>query len=67
MLNEEVVGTVTSGDWGHRVGMNLAHAFVVPELATDGSRMELDLCGELVGAEVMASSPYDPEFSRVRS
>ena len=64
MLNDEVVGTVTSGDWGHRVGMNLAYAFVAPKLAADGSRMELDLCGELVGAEVIAASPYDPEFSR---
>ena len=66
MLNDEVVGTVTSGDWGHRVGMNLAYAFVVPKLGADGSRMELDLCGDLVGAEVIAASPYDPEFRRVR-
>ena len=66
MMNEKVVGTVTSGEWGHRVGMNLAHAFVVPELAAEGSRMELDMCGDLVEAEAIAASPYDPEFGRMR-
>ena len=66
MLEDRVVGTVTSGDWGHRVEMNLAYAFVATDLAAVGSRMELDSCGELVGAEVIAVSPYDPEFSRPR-
>ncbi len=66
MRGDTVVGTVTSGDWGHRVGMNLAYAFVLPELAEVGSVAELDLCGERVRAEVIPPSPYDPEFKRVR-
>lgn len=66
MQGEMVVGTVTSGDWGHRVGMNLAYAFVEPELADEGSTMQLDLCGELVTATVIATSPYDPDFDRIR-
>ncbi len=67
MLDGNVVGTITSGDWGHRVGLNLAYAFVEPELASIGSTMQLDLLGDLVGAEVIAPSPYDPEFARIRS
>lgn len=59
VLGNAVVGTITSGDWGHRVGMNLALAFVDPALASEGSTMQLDLCGDLVGAEVIAPSPYD--------
>ncbi len=59
-----VVGTVTSGDWGHRVGMNLAYAFVDPGLSAPGSTMQLDLCGDLVGAEVIEPSPYDLGFTR---
>ncbi len=67
MKNGAVVGTVTSGDWGHRVAMNLAYAFVSPENADPGSAMQLDLCGDLVQAEVIAASPYDPSYSRMRS
>jgi len=66
MQGDKVVGTVTSGDWGHRVGMNLAYAFVDPAHAEIGTTMQLDLCGELVAAEVIAPSPYDPGFERMR-
>jgi len=67
MQGDTVVGTVTSGDWGHRVGMNLAYAFVVPALSEEGSTMELDLCGDLVAAKVIAPSPYDPDYTLIRS
>ncbi len=62
-----VVGTITSAGWGHRVGLNLAYAFVVPDLSQTGSEMMLDLCGDLVAARVIAPSPYDPGFSRIQS
>jgi dimethylglycine dehydrogenase len=55
-----VVGTVTSGAWGHRVGMNLALAFVRPKFARVGAKMMLDLCGETVEATVIPPSHYDP-------
>lgn len=67
MLGDKVVGTITSGDYGHRVGMNLAYAFIAPELARTGAEMELDLCGERVGAQIIDPSPYDPSFKRMRS
>ena len=66
MQCDTVVGTITSGDWGHRVGMNLALAFVDPGLASEGSTMQLDLCGNLIGAEVIAPSPYDPSNALAR-
>jgi dimethylglycine dehydrogenase len=67
MQGEKVVGTVTSADWGHRLGMNLAYAFVDPQFARVGTILQLDMYGELVAAEVIAPSPYDPEFNRMRS
>lgn len=67
MLDDRVVGTVTSGDWGHRVGLNLAYAFVDPVLSEVGCVMQLDHLGDLVGAEVIAPSPYDPAFTRMKS
>nr|MDJ1017933.1 glycine cleavage T C-terminal barrel domain-containing protein [Paracoccaceae bacterium] len=67
MTGDRVVGTVTSGDWGHRVGLNLAYAFVDADVADEGSAMELDLCGRRVASTVIAPSPYDPGFERMRS
>ena len=66
MLGGKVVGTVTSGDWGHRVGKNLAYAFVQPELAEVGSKMSVDLLGTDVPAEVVERCLYDPENKLVR-
>ncbi|WP_170552723.1 GcvT family protein [Ruegeria atlantica] len=66
MQGERVVGTITSGDWGHRTGLNLAHGFVDPELADIGAEMELDSCGHRVRATVIPPSPYDPGFERMR-
>ncbi|PRY78962.1 dimethylglycine dehydrogenase [Yoonia maritima] len=67
MQGDKVVGTVTSGEYGHRVGMNLAYAFVLPEFGNPGSAMELDLCGDRIRAQVIEPSPYDPKFERMRS
>lgn len=67
MQGDRVVGTVTSADWVHRVGMNLAYAFIDPPLARVGMLVHIDICGDLVLAEVIAPSPYDPTFERMRS
>ncbi|WP_299560267.1 FAD-dependent oxidoreductase [uncultured Sulfitobacter sp.] len=67
MQDEKVVGTVTSGEYGHRVGMNLAYAFVAPESAHPGTAMTLDLCGVRIAAQVIDAAPYDPGFERMRS
>ncbi|MEZ5799451.1 MAG: aminomethyltransferase family protein [Nitratireductor sp.] len=66
MDGAEVVGTITSAAYGYRVGMNLAYAFVRPQWAEAGTTMQLDLCGDLVGAQVIEPSPHDPDFERMR-
>ncbi|MCB2130459.1 MAG: GcvT family protein [Rhodobacteraceae bacterium] len=67
MREGRVAGTVTSGDWGHRVGKNLAYAFVDSGLAAAGEVVQIDMYGDLVGATVIDGSPYDPSHSRMRS
>ncbi len=67
MEGDTVVGTITSGDWGHRLGVNLAYAFVTPDKADVGTVLHLDLLGDLVPAEVIEASPYDPDFERIRA
>ncbi len=67
MRGAEVVGTVTSGDWGYRTGLNLAYAFVLPGLAAPGTETTIDILGDLTPAGVIAPSPYDPDFARLRA
>ncbi|MEO0991709.1 MAG: glycine cleavage T C-terminal barrel domain-containing protein, partial [Pseudomonadota bacterium] len=66
MRDGQVVGTVTSGDWGHRTGSNLALAFVAPDLAAEGTSMVIDLLGELCPATVIPPCPYDPDFALLK-
>ena len=67
MRDGQVVGTVTSGDWGHRTGLNLALAFVEPGLAEVGTEVTIDMLGTDFAAAVIPPCPYDPEFTRVRA
>ncbi len=66
MREREVVGTVTSGDWGHRVGMNLAYAFVDPSHAERGAELMVDIIGISTPATVITAGPYDPEHGLMR-
>lgn len=67
MLDGQVIGTVTSGEWGHRVGMNLAYAFVEPAHAHMCSRFDIDIIGTLTPAEIIPPCPYDPGYERIRA
>ncbi len=62
-----VVGTVTSAGWGHRVGRNIAMGFVEPDVAEIGTRLEVEVIGEAVPAEVVDECLYDPKNTRVRA
>ena len=59
-VDGRVIGTITSGDWGHRLGMNLAYGFVTPEHAVIGTKMTVDVIGKPVLATVIDAGPYDP-------
>ncbi|MEO0342879.1 MAG: FAD-dependent oxidoreductase [Pseudomonadota bacterium] len=50
---DAVVGTTTSGGYGHRTNLNLALAFVDTNLATTGSNLKIDLIGDLFHAEII--------------
>ena len=67
MEDSRVIGTVTSGGWGHRVERNLALAFVTPDRAAIGSQNKIDILGDLAQAQVIAPSPYDPDMTLPRA
>tara|TARA_R110002096_G_scaffold22170_11_gene71628 strand:- start:11171 stop:13588 length:2418 start_codon:yes stop_codon:yes gene_type:complete len=67
MLDGNVIGTVTSGDWGHRTAKNIAYAFVDPAFAAEGAKFEIDIIGTMTSAKVVAQCQYDPDNTLMRS
>jgi dimethylglycine dehydrogenase len=66
MRDGKVVGTVSSGGWGHRTGKNIAYAFVVPSLSAHGTQLEIDVLGHIVAAQITDQALYDPQMTRPR-
>jgi dimethylglycine dehydrogenase len=66
LSGDAIVGTVTSGAMGHRTGLNLALAYIRPDLAKTGTAVGIDLVGRERRARVVEPSPYDPQFARLR-
>jgi 4-methylaminobutanoate oxidase (formaldehyde-forming) len=63
----ELVGRVTSGGYGYAVEASIALAYVPVEHSAPGTRVEVDIFGEWVRAEVRAEPLYDPTGERVRA
>jgi 4-methylaminobutanoate oxidase (formaldehyde-forming) len=64
---DELVGRVTSGGYGYAVGASIALAYVPVAYAAPGTRVEVDIFGDWVPAEVRAEPLYDPAGERVRA
>ena len=63
----ELVGFVTSGDYGHSLGKSFAMAMVNRELATEGTELTVHVVGAERSAKVIAASPYDPGGKAMRN
>ena len=65
-----IVGHLTSGNYGHRLGAAVGLGYVpcAGETAESllASRYEIDVAGQLVPAEASLAPLYDPEGARVR-
>lgn len=66
-LGDEVVGRVTSGGYGWRVGKSLALAMVRPDLATEGKELEIVILGKRHKAVIIPDSPFDPDNNALRA
>ncbi len=64
--NGKVVGTVTSGDYGHRVERNIAFAYLDTDLSPDAD-LVIDIIGQKIPATVFNDPAYDPTGLRFRS
>ena len=67
MEADSVVGTVTSGGFGHRTQQNIALAFLDPAISEVGTQLEIDMLRKRVSVTVCDAGLYDPTMSLVRS
>ena len=65
--NGAVVGSVTSGGYGHAIGRSLALAYLQSAHAAPGTELAVSLLDERRPARVLAQPPFDPENLRPRS
>jgi 4-methylaminobutanoate oxidase (formaldehyde-forming) len=65
-IGGEVVGRVTSGNYGWAVERSIAYAYLPPDVGI-GARGEIDVFGEWIGFEVAREPLYDPASERIRA
>jgi dimethylglycine dehydrogenase len=63
------VGWVTSGGYGHHVGLSLAQGYLPAALAnrTDTDLFEVEIMGRRLPARVAIDPPFDPSGARMRA
>src|SRR4051812_14252786 len=61
-----IAGRVTSGGYGYTVARSIAYAYLPAELASAGTRVEVEIFGEWVGGAVAAEPLLDPAGERIR-
>ena len=66
-LNGRLVGRVTHGGYGWRVGKSLALAMVEPALGDIGQHLDVTILGKAYRATVVAETPFDPSNERLRA
>ena len=67
MLDGRNVGLVTSGGWSFTLNKSIALAYVRSDLATPGTRLDIEILGERRAATVGREPLYDPENARLRA
>jgi len=64
----KVVGETTSGGWGYRTDQSIALGMLSVELATPGTKVEIDIFGKRCSATVQADEPlWDSANERLRA
>jgi dimethylglycine dehydrogenase len=67
LVGDEAVGYVSSGGFAHHLGLSMAFAYVPVALAVAGTKVDVEINGVRVAAEVQGGALYDPKGLRMRS
>jgi len=62
-----VLSRVRSGGYGYTLKRNIAYAYLPSELSTVGTRLEVEIFDQRLGAEVMPIVLFDPNNGRLRA
>ncbi|MGH7156421.1 MAG: aminomethyltransferase family protein, partial [Acetobacteraceae bacterium] len=62
----EPVGLVTSGGWSHTLSASIALAYVRSDLAAPGTKLQIEIFGELCNATVKQEPLFDPTNTHPR-
>jgi dimethylglycine dehydrogenase len=57
----------SSGGYGHRVEKSIALGYVPPEISSPGTKLEVEVLGKKLPAEVVAMPIYDRENKRMKA
>jgi 4-methylaminobutanoate oxidase (formaldehyde-forming) len=67
LQGKEVVGRLRSAGYGFTVKKNIAYSYLPLELAKPGTKLEVEVFGSRLPAEVAPDVLYDPKGERVRA
>ncbi|HEY6483760.1 MAG TPA: FAD-dependent oxidoreductase [Steroidobacteraceae bacterium] len=65
--DDQVIGWVTSGAYGHSVQRSLALGYIPSRLAGSTSGFEIEIMGERLRAERLPGAAFDPAGTRMRT
>ena len=57
---------ISSGGYAHYVGKSMAMGYVESAYAAPGTKLEVEILGELRSAELQGAPLYDPDGKRMR-
>jgi dimethylglycine dehydrogenase len=65
-LGERLVGSVTSGAYGHHVGASLALAYIDADVIATSPALSVSVVGASRPCRILPEPPYDPHGQRIR-
>jgi glycine cleavage system aminomethyltransferase T/glycine/D-amino acid oxidase-like deaminating enzyme len=66
-VHNDVVGYVTSANYGYTVGKSIAYGYLPRAHAEPGTKMSIEYFGRCYGATVDSDPLFDPKMTRLRS
>ncbi len=64
---DDLIGVVTTGAYGHTMGINIAMGYVDPRFAEPGTEVTIGIIGERSTATVRSTPMFDPKHERPRA
>ncbi|TVR46179.1 MAG: FAD-dependent oxidoreductase [Rhodobacteraceae bacterium] len=66
-LGSEKIGRLTSGGYSVAFGKSIGMGYVRPDLAVEGTRLQVRMLNELWEPTVTCDTPYDPQTATIRT